>query len=74
VLVVGPDFAGNSTSPGAADASVVEWDSVANCGPQSLAVRTFVYDGDGLDNDNGGGNSTGDNLRASNEASSFVVP
>ena len=72
VLIVGPDYAENSTNTSLANASVVEWDSEANCGSQSLAVRTFVYDGDGVDN--GGGDSAGDVLVAQGQSFAFVVP
>jgi hypothetical protein len=74
VLVVEPDYAGDSTSPNGVDLGVAEWDSDGGCGSQSLLVRTFAYDGDPTDNDNGGGNTQGSQLIASPEAFAFVVP
>jgi hypothetical protein len=75
VLVVGPDFSENGTSTTIDSASVAEWDANApNC-PSSLQVRTFVYDGDPLDNNDGTGDLPGnDTVAADNESFSFVVP
>ena len=72
-LIVAPDFSGSHTYARDADVTVVQWDSGANCGSQSLAVRTFLYDGDVNDNDSGG-TSLGDSLSTSNEPFTFVVP
>jgi hypothetical protein len=76
VLVVGPDYSNNGTSTAFDTASVVEWDAAANsCASQSLQVRTFVYDGDPLDNNDGTGDTAGgDTLTEDPESFSFVVP
>jgi hypothetical protein len=77
VLVVGPDLAGSGTSTlfGGEKAPVVEWDSGGiGCPAGTLAVRTFLYDGDPVDNDSGVGNTTGDDFAADAEPFAFVVP
>jgi hypothetical protein len=75
VLLVTPDSQQNGTSPTAENVSVVEWDSqVDGCPAGTLEVNTFVYDGDPIDDDSGGGNTSGDDLIANNEAFSFAVP
>jgi hypothetical protein len=76
VLVVGPDYSNNGTSTAFDTTSVVEWDaSAVTCGSQSLEVRTFVYDGDPLDNNDGTGDTAGgDSLTANDEPFAFVVP
>ncbi len=75
VLVAEPDFTGDLTSTSAENLSVVEWRSGGGlCPAGRLEVWTFVYDGDATDDDDGGGNSTGDNLDVDNEPFAFVVP
>jgi hypothetical protein len=76
VLVVAPDFTGSSTDTGAEDFPVVQWRSSnsAFCPAGRLEVWTFVYDGDPTDDDDGGGNSTGDDLDIDNQPFTFVVP
>jgi hypothetical protein len=75
VLVAGSDFSLDSTSISGEDASVVEWSaSTGSCPAGTLAVLTFAYLGDSIDDDDGGGNSTGDNLVASDESFAFVIP
>ncbi len=75
VLVVGPDYSSNGTSTGSDNASVVEWDASASCGSQSLAVRTFFYNGDPLDNNDGTGDTVGgDILTEDDEPFAFVIP
>jgi hypothetical protein len=75
VLVAIPDLAFSSTSIGADVFPVVQWDtSGALCPAERLAVWTFTYDGDSIDDDDGGGNTTGDALSADDEAFAFLVP
>jgi len=75
VLVPAPDQSGNETIPPLDDVSVVEWDSSGDsCSSGTLEVDTFVYRGDGTDDDDGGGNTIGDNLEENYEAFVFVVP
>ena len=78
VLVVSPDFATTGTSAGSANPAVVEWYSAApggvGCPSGTAPVLTFTYNGDELDDDDGGGNTTGDILVAVNQGFSFVVP
>jgi hypothetical protein len=75
VLVVGPDFSGNETSTTFDSASVAGWDANAPDCPSALQVRTFVYDGDPLDNNDGTGDlAGGDTLAPDNESFSFLVP
>jgi hypothetical protein len=76
VLVVGPDYSNNGTRTGVDTASVVEWDAAANgCPSGTLEVRTFVYDGDPLDNNDGTGDlASGDSLTEDPESFAFVVP
>ena len=72
VLIVAPDYNGDSTDlPGTnASQSVVEWDSSGpDCSAGQFEVRT------GYRNETtSGGNVTGVNLAATNQAFSFVVP
>jgi hypothetical protein len=75
VLVVTSDQQQNGTGPGTENHSVVEWDSQVDvCPAGTFEVNTFLYDGDDVDNDNGGGNTPGDNLEPNNEAFSFSIP
>jgi hypothetical protein len=75
VLVAGPDFNGSATDTGAENLAVVEWrSSTSFCPAGRLEVWTFVYDGDATDDDDGGGNSTGDNLDVDNQPFAFLVP
>ena len=76
VMVVGPDSSDNETNTGAsADESYAEWVSQGtDCPAGALEVFTYLYDGDGTDNDNGGGNTAGDNLAYDDESFSFLVP
>ena len=77
-LLVSPDFTGNSTG-GAGNHSVVEWSSsgqsgIANCPAGTFAVVTFTFTGDTTDDNDGGGDSTGDSLQPDDEPFAFVVP
>jgi hypothetical protein len=77
VLVVGPDVTGSGTddSVGVEDVSVAQWRSEGSgCLPGTLEVDTFVYEGDSLDDNTGGGSTFGDDLVAEEESFSFVVP
>lgn len=75
VLVVGPDSADNETSTGGEDQSFVEWNSEGtDCPAGALEVFTYLYDGDGVDDDDGGGNTAGDDLRSDDESFAFSVP
>jgi hypothetical protein len=72
VLLVGRDTA---TFPTDQDFSLAQWrSSGANCPAGRLEVDTFVYNGDDIDDDDGGGNTQGDVLFASNQDFTFVVP
>src|SRR2546423_10263670 len=56
VMIVSPDYFGDSTSSNSERASLVEWDSAApDCDPGELEVRTFSYRGDSFDNNDGTG-------------------
>jgi hypothetical protein len=75
VLVATPDNEQNGTHPVQEDKSVVEWDSgLDGCPAGTLEVNTFLYDGDGTDDDGGTADSPGDNLEPNNEAFSFAIP
>jgi hypothetical protein len=75
VLVATPDSEQNGTNPTTENHSVVEWDSGLDaCPAGTLEVNTFTYDGDATDNDNGGGDTPGDDLEPNNEAFSFAIP
>jgi hypothetical protein len=75
VLLVTPDQQANGTGPATDNHSVVEWDSlVDSCPGGTFEVNTFLYDGDATDNDNGGGDTPGDDLTVNNEAFSFAIP
>jgi hypothetical protein len=75
VLVAGPDLADSQTSTSAESFPVVQWKSTDPlCPAGRLEVWTFVYDGDGTDDDDGGGNSTGDDLDVVDQSFAFVVP
>jgi hypothetical protein len=75
VLVVTSDQQANGTGPGTDNHSVVEWDSLVDaCPAGTFEVNTFLYDGDAVDNDNGGGDTPGDELTPNNEAFSFAIP
>lgn len=77
VLLVDSDWSGDSTIEGADDLSAVEWASAPTtpaCPAGTLTVKSFVYNGDSTDDDDGGGNTPGDNLFATNESFSFMIP
>jgi hypothetical protein len=75
VLLVDSDWSGDATIEGANQFSVVEWASGApGCPAGTLAVKSFIYHGDGTDNDGGGGDTAGDHMFAANEAFSFMIP
>jgi hypothetical protein len=76
VLVVSPDFRG-TTPPGFFKTfPIAMWDSSGEACPGGtyLVVRTFTYNGDATDDNDGGGNSTGDLFFPQTEPFSFVVP
>jgi hypothetical protein len=77
VLIVEPEFSDDFTNPPTDNVSVVEWDineASAGCPVSTLAVRSWVYNGDSTDNDDGGGNTTGDDLSEIDQSFAFVVP
>jgi hypothetical protein len=75
VLVATPDNEQNGTNTTTENQSVVEWDSgLDGCPAGTFEVNTFTHDGDGTDNDNGGGDTLGDDLEPNNEAFSFEIP
>jgi hypothetical protein len=72
VLLVGRDSA---TFPSDQDFSLVQWrSSGVDCPAGRLEVDTFVYNGDDIDDDDGGGNTQGDVLFASDQDFTFVIP
>jgi hypothetical protein len=75
VLLVEPDFTGDSTDTSGENLAVAEWRSGGGfCAAGRMEVWTFVYDGDATDDDDGGGNTTGDNLDVADQPFTFVVP
>ncbi len=73
--VVGPDFGFDDTSLAGDRFACIEWRSgLQACAADEIEIRTFLYFGDATDNDNGGGNSPGDDLTLSNQPFAFVVP
>jgi hypothetical protein len=72
VLLVGEDNAAFTIDE---SFSLVRWrSSGANCPAGRLEVDTFAYDGDSIDDDDGGGNATGDELIVSDQGFAFMVP
>jgi hypothetical protein len=75
VLVVGADRAGGTLlDTNDAEVPLVMWDSGANCGSQSLAVRTYEYNGDTQDDNTLSVNVVGDIMNSRNQSFTFVVP
>jgi hypothetical protein len=73
--VLSSDYNGNDTIPSNANVALTEWDSSnTNCPSGTLEVRTYDYNGDQTDDDNGGGDQTGDQLSLSNEPFQVVIP
>lgn len=74
VMTVTPDRGDNGTNLGNISVSVAQWNSVApTCPDGTLEVNTYLYDGDGTDNNDGGGNATGDDLDLDNEGFAFTI-
>jgi hypothetical protein len=76
VMIVAPDKAFSATDAFAVEnMSVVEWDSTNEiCAAGEFEVETFVYFGDELDNNGGGGDVIGDQLEPEDEGFAFMVP
>ncbi len=76
VLIAQPDSSNNITNANLERHEVAESVSAtfAPCTTQQLQVDTFVHFSDATDNDNGGGNTSGDDLVVSSQGFSFVVP
>ena len=75
VLIVGPDRNGNGTDSVAENVSVVSWESTGGaCPAGTLKVLTNVYNGDATDDDDGGGNTIGDDLLPDDEPFAFTIP
>ena len=73
--MVAPDWLGSAVHLGSERFPVVMWDSSgAGCPGTTLAVRTFTFDGDEIDDDDGGGNTFGDDLAVAAQPFTFMIP
>lgn len=77
VVLTGADIDRNATDAAGANKSLSEWSSdrtSSPCPTTQVTIRTFVYDGDGIDNTEPPTNPTGDIMVVENEAFTFMVP
>jgi hypothetical protein len=73
VLLVAPESGAFATI--GEDFTLARWrSSGANCPAGRLEVDTFAYDGDSIDDNDGGGDVLGDDLLVGDEGFAFVVP
>lgn len=70
VVIVAPEFVGNSTNASLQRVSHVEWDSIPSpCPSTALEVLTYLYDGDPTDDNTGG-----DVMTQTNQSFAFMIP